>query len=93
MPNDPYCAAGRLIPKRRAPKCSICGRVLWKAIHKDVHRAPTHNAKGERLGYVTYHRYIKMIVSRQTKATARCWNGKACEKRAAKGKVDASTAT
>lgn len=75
LPTDPGSPAGRLIPKRRAPKCVDCGRALWKAIGLYAY-APTHNAKGERLGYVPMHRGHK-------KSTARCFNNKACAKRIA----------
>jgi len=67
---DPTSLSGPLIPKRRAPVCVDCGRALWKAIGSYAY-APTHNAKGERLGYVPLHRG-------ETKADARCFNSKAC---------------
>ena len=81
LPTDPSCAAGRLIPKRRAPKCCICGRVLWKAIHVN-YGVPIHNRKGERLGYVPDHRTVDVSSTAGLKDSQRCWNGKACEKRA-----------
>ncbi len=72
---DPRSAAGPLIPKRRAPTCVDCGRALWKAIASCYYyESPSHNAKGERLGYVPLHRG-------RTKADAKCFNSKACAKR------------
>lgn len=79
--SDPTCNAGPLIPKRRAPKCAICGRVLWTAVHKD-YKAPMHNANGERLGYVPSCRGLYW---RPNDTRLRCWNSKACEKRKQKG--------
>ena len=70
---DPYSPAGPLIPKRRAPKCVDCGRVLWRPSRRGSFE-PEKNEKGERLGYVPMHRGCK-------KSTARCFNSKACAKR------------
>ena len=76
---DPTSAAGRLIPKRRAPKCHNCGRVLWTATPVTI-AFSIHNAKGERLGYVPLHRYAFSVLFRLDSPLL-CWNGKACDKR------------
>ncbi len=76
---DPSSPAGPLIPKRRAPVCLDCGRALWTAI-SSYYKTPSHNAKGERLGYVPMHRGRK-------KAEARCFNSKACAKRIVVGEA------
>ena len=70
LETDPYSCAGRLIPKRRAPKCVVCGRPLWAPIwtHSSY---PKHNENGERLGFVPNHR----------KGPA-CYMKAACQKRA-----------
>ncbi len=80
LPTDPRCLAGVLIPKRRAPKCSICDAVLWRPISKR-YGVPMHNAKGERLGYVPTHRAV-FYWQGYSDRKVRCWNGKACAKRA-----------
>ena len=81
--SDPSSCAGPLIPKRRAPKCANCGRVLWTPIWKDD-RYPQRNAKGERLGYVPCCRE-KWAPGREgyprPTGKVRCWNSKACVKR------------
>lgn len=78
---DPISPAGRLIPKRRAPKCSVCYAVLWKSIYPpsnpDDH--PMYNERGERLGYVPCHRMTKDANGFDHPI---CWNGEACKKRA-----------
>ncbi len=65
----PTCKYGQLIPKRRAPLCFNCGRILWTP-----YRLATHNARGERLGFVP-----RLANDNQP----RCWNGKQCRKRVA----------
>lgn len=82
---DPSCAAGVLIPKRRAPKCVICGAVLWRSISKS-YGVPMRNAKNERLGYVPTHRMMGAITKTHIHIGGkRCWNGQACENRSLKG--------
>ncbi len=72
LKTDPFSCAGRLIPRQRAPKCHLCGRILWAPIWKE-NFWPQRNAKGERLGYVpAYH---------GTEKKPCCWNGKLCEAR------------
>lgn len=70
---DPICPAGILIPRRRAPRCCNCGRILWTAVYPD-YEWPSHNAQGQRLGYVPTH---------HGRGRQRCcWNRGLCEKRA-----------
>ena len=72
---DPSSPAGPLIPKRRAPVCMKCGRVLWQQMyHVPYPRYPTHNVHGTSPGCVPNHHG-------DTKATAHCFNRKACAKR------------
>lgn len=64
-----------LIPKDKAPKCSKCGRIQWKAIWKpsSSERHTTHDEHGNRLGYVLSYR--------KENGNIICWNGQQCEKR------------
>jgi hypothetical protein len=78
LPADPYSPSGRLIPKRRAPKCTLCGVVLWKPMYPGPYQQ--RNKAGERLGYVPFHGVTQMT-SLGTGGLPCCWNGKACKKR------------
>lgn len=69
LPTDPSSCAGPLIPQRRAPKCYVCGRVLWQRIPFSF------NGKGERLGYVP-------ALGKGDKP--RCWNKQLCSGRLVK---------
>lgn len=72
MVRDPTCPAGTLIPRRRAPRCCNCGRVLWTAVYPG-YGWPSHNEKKERLGYVPMYR--------GKGRTRACWNQNLCRKR------------
>ena len=69
-----------ILPSRTVFRCADCGTYLWRAVwpprHYDKHN--THDANGNRLGYVVNHRNVH----NQRKA---CWNSKACAARAGKG--------
>ena len=73
LPTDPVSHAGVLIPKRRAPKCVLCGRVLWVKARPCAFD-PVYNRKRERLGYVP--------TCGGTHKKSWCWNGQLCAKRA-----------
>ncbi len=74
--SDSSCSAGMLISKRRAPVCYLCGRVLWTPVSKGDfgygRAVKTHNAKGERLGFMP-------MLGKDDRP--RCWNSKQCLKR------------
>ena len=76
-------AAGRLLFKENAPRCSACGRVLWMPIHICSERVGSYYfypnyENGKRLGYVPNHRTRGGTI-------LECWNGKACERRRQQG--------
>ena len=74
LKSDPISPAGLLIPRRRAPRCVRCGRVLWTPIYPGG-LWPQRNSRNERLSFVPeFHGTLR---------GPRCWNGKACTKRKA----------
>ena len=76
---------GKLLEKKQAPKCCLCGAVLWKPLWSgatvwiggsDCYRQQVEyhgSIDGKRLGYVPSNR--------EHDGKPCCWNGKACEKR------------